>query len=91
MGNEQTDLLIGHPVQGYTGGMKETTLTAREFKANCLRLLDEVAEHGNNLIITKRGRPIARVAPIASRHKKVWGSWKGIVKIKGDIVNFHDD
>ena len=71
--------------------MKETTLTASEFKAKCLRLLDEVAEHGNNLIITKRGRPIARVAPINARHKKVWGSWKGIVKIKGDIVNFHDD
>ena len=91
MGNKQTDLLTGHDVQSYPKGMKENTVTASEFKAKCLRLLDEVAEHGNNLIITKRGRPIARVAPVTARHKKMWGSWEGIVKIKGDIVNFHDD
>jgi len=71
--------------------MKEATISASEFKAKCLRLLDDVAEQGNTIVVTKRGRPIARVAPVSARSKKVWGSWKGIVKIKGDIVNFHDD
>ncbi len=42
--------------------MKE--ITATNFKARCLALLDDVAESGAELIITKRGRPVARVAQI---------------------------
>jgi len=38
-------------------------LTASRFKAQCLALLDEVAETGESLVITKRGRPVARVEP----------------------------
>jgi len=71
--------------------MKESTLTASEFKAKCLRLLDEVAEHGNSVVVTKRGRPVAKVVPISPGRKRMWGRWEGMSKIKGDIVNFHDD
>ncbi len=71
--------------------MKQSTLAASEFKAKCLRLLDEVAEQGNTLIITKRGRPIAKVTPVSHPRTTLRGTWKGVVKIKGDIVNFHDD
>jgi prevent-host-death family protein len=39
-------------------------LTASRFKAQCLALLDEVAETGEALVITKRGHPVARVAPV---------------------------
>jgi prevent-host-death family protein len=38
-------------------------ITASQFKARCLRLLDEVAETGEALIVTKHGRPVARVEP----------------------------
>jgi prevent-host-death family protein len=38
-------------------------ITATQFKARCLRLLDEVAETGETLIVTKHGRPVARVQP----------------------------
>jgi len=38
-------------------------ITATEFKARCLRLLDEVAGTGETLIVTKRGRPVVRVEP----------------------------
>lgn len=38
-------------------------ITATQFKARCLRLLDEVAETGEPLVITKHGRPVARVEP----------------------------
>ena len=37
---------------------------AGEFKAHCLRLLDQVAHEGVELVVTKRGRPIARVVPL---------------------------
>jgi prevent-host-death family protein len=40
-------------------------ITATQFKARCLRLLDEVAETGETLIVTKHGRPVARVEPPA--------------------------
>jgi len=38
-------------------------ITATEFKARCLRLLDEVAGSGEALVVTKRGRPVVRVEP----------------------------
>jgi prevent-host-death family protein len=38
-------------------------ITASQFKAKCLRLLDEVAESGETLVVTKHGRPVARVVP----------------------------
>jgi len=42
-------------------GPKE--ITASQFKAKCLRLLDEVAESGETLIVTKHGKAVARVEP----------------------------
>jgi prevent-host-death family protein len=68
--------------------MKQTILAASEFKAKCLRLFDQVDEAGDTLIITKRGRPVARVVPVSSPKHSLRGSWKGRVKIKGDIVHF---
>jgi len=42
----------------------ERTISASRFKAQCLALLDEVAESGETLVITKRGKPVARVTPL---------------------------
>lgn len=39
-------------------------ITATQFKSRCLRLLDEVAETGEPLVVTKHGRPVARVEPV---------------------------
>jgi len=44
--------------------MNERTINASRFKAECLGLLDEVADTGQELVITKRGRPVARVTPV---------------------------
>jgi prevent-host-death family protein len=41
-----------------------TEITASQFKARCLALLDEVSESGAELIVTKHGRPVARVTPV---------------------------
>jgi prevent-host-death family protein len=43
--------------------MRERTITATQFKAQCLALLDEVAERGIPLVVTKHGEPVARVEP----------------------------
>ena len=68
--------------------MKPMTLAASEFKAKCLRLLDRVEAEGETLVITKWGRPVAKVVPASSLRRSLRGSWKGLVKIKGDVVHF---
>jgi prevent-host-death family protein len=68
--------------------MKETIVPASEFKAKCLRLLDDIAAEGSSLTITKRGHPIARVVPMAKPVNRLRGSWKSIVRARGDSVDF---
>jgi prevent-host-death family protein len=63
----------------------ETAIGAGDFKARCLQLLDDVAEHGEPLIITKRGKPVAKLVPVASE-QKMFGSLVGSVIEEGDIV-----
>ena len=45
-------------------------IKASEFKAKCLKLMDEVADNGNEIVITKNGRPVSRLVPY--REKPVW-------------------
>ena len=40
------------------------TISASQFKARCLALLDDVAKSGSELTITKHGRPVARLVPV---------------------------
>lgn len=42
--------------------MSERTVSASDFKARCLAMLDEVAASGEDIVVTKRGRPVARVS-----------------------------
>lgn len=49
---------------GATVNIVARTISATQFKARCLALLDEVAETGEPLVVTKRGKPVARVEPI---------------------------
>jgi len=63
-----------------------TIVPAGEFKAKCLKMLDEVAEKRKTLIITKRGKPVAEVVPINSK-KDFVGSMRGSVLWEGDIVS----
>ncbi len=44
--------------------MAARTVNASTFKARCLRLLDEVAEGGGEIVVTKHGKPVARVSPV---------------------------
>jgi prevent-host-death family protein len=67
-----------------TGVKRE--IAAGEFKAKCLHLLDEVAQSRKELIITKRGRPVARLVPVEQEIPQIFGRMKGTVRILGDIV-----
>ena len=67
-----------------TGGVR--TVKASEFKATCLKLMDEVAETGKEIVITKHGRPVSRLVPFRSRPESLFGVDSGRVRILGDIV-----
>ena len=62
---------------------REQSVAATAFKARCLALLDRVAETGEPLVVTKRGKPVARVVP-ARRAEPV--TLRGSVTVRGDIV-----
>ncbi len=68
----------------------ERTIAAGEFKAKCLRIMDEVNETGLSVIVTKRGEPSIKVVPIANgkdkRKKKddIFGRLVGVLEIVGD-------
>ncbi len=67
-----------------------TTIAAGEFKAKCLKLLDDVAEKRQTLVITKRGRPIAELAPIKGTEPSLRDyleKMKGSGVILGDIIS----
>lgn len=66
--------------------MKTATIPAGEFKAKCLKLIDEVAEKHQVLVITKRGRPVARLLPVPEKGDFV-GSMRGTGEILGDIIS----
>jgi antitoxin (DNA-binding transcriptional repressor) of toxin-antitoxin stability system len=71
--------------------MKEITISVTEFKAKCLRLLDDVEKNGDQIVITKRGRPLARVERMVAEKPRLKGTWKDTARILGDIVYFTDD
>ncbi|MGH7821968.1 MAG: type II toxin-antitoxin system Phd/YefM family antitoxin [Candidatus Binatia bacterium] len=62
------------------------TMRASEFKAKCLSAMDEVASTGEPIVITKRGKPVAKLAPIGAKPKTLRGFLKGRVKSVGDIM-----
>jgi len=62
--------------------IKPREIPAGEFKARCLALLDEVATSGQEIVVTKRGVAVARVAPLAEPE-----SLAGSITHETDIVS----
>ena len=61
------------------------TMKASEFKAKCLKLMDEVAETGEEILITKRGRAVAKLLPVRRRQGAPFGLYRDQIRILGDI------
>jgi prevent-host-death family protein len=64
------------------------TIAAGEFKARCLRLMEQVRFSRTPVVITKRGKPIAKLVPVDEEGRsQVFDSLKGKIEILGDIVS----
>lgn len=60
-------------------------MPASKFKARCLSVMDDVNATGEPVLITKRGTPVAKVVPVASKKQDLFGFMAGEFKIVGDI------
>jgi prevent-host-death family protein len=59
-----------------------------EFKVHCLAVMDEVQSKRVPVLITKRGKPVAKLVPVGNEKDDIFGflKGKGQIEIKGDIV-----
>lgn len=65
----------------------ERKISAAAFEARCLALIDEVAEGGQPITVTKRGKAKVQIIPVREKPKTLLGATKGTFKILGDIVS----
>jgi len=61
------------------------TITVAKFKAQCLAIIDQLDAEG--LVITKHGKPVARLIPIERSCAQLIGSLKGRIQVNGDIFS----
>ena len=64
------------------------TIQAGEFKAKCLELMDQVQAHLREIVITKHGKPVARLVPVEPLTRMpAFGALKGSVIGYGDLIS----
>ena len=67
-------------------------IPAGEFKAKCLKIMDQVKNYHEEIIITKHGKPVAKLVPVEEiKAKQVFGFLKGTVIIHEDITKPLDE
>lgn len=64
----------------------QAAIGAGEFEEKCLQILDDIAEKRGTLVITKHGKPVARLVPVESE-QQLFGALKGSVVGEMDIVS----
>ncbi len=65
--------------------MSAKTIGAAQFKEQCLAILDEVGPEG--IVVTKHGKPVAKLIPIEMDSADLIGSLKDAIKVKGDLLS----
>ncbi len=65
--------------------MTPRTIGAAQFKEKCLALLDSVGPEG--IVITKHGKPVAKLIPILSESRELLGALQGRLRINGDVLS----
>lgn len=73
--------------QPYRFGARETRISASEFKARCLELMDTVHDKHEQIVITKHGTPVAKLVPVDKEPHDIWGYLRGSVLWYGDLIS----
>ncbi len=67
-------------------------ISAKLFKTKCLQLIDEIQKNNMEIIITKYGKPVAKLVPVEKKsNHPIFGYLNGHITIKEDIVNFLEE
>lgn len=61
-------------------------IKASEFKAKCLQLMDQVAQSGQSIVITKNGKPISKLVPYQTKPDTLFGLHQGAIDCKDDLI-----
>lgn len=81
------DVSQGSPINDWSGRLVTMrTINASEFKAQCLAILDEIARSGESIVITKRGKPVARLLPPIPEEGYPQHRLRGSGHIAGDVI-----
>jgi prevent-host-death family protein len=62
------------------------TVSETEFQLKCLELIDEVSERGEELIITKDGKPVSVLMPYKEKPKTLFGLHRSIIRTNDDLI-----
>jgi prevent-host-death family protein len=63
------------------------TMAAGAFKTNCLAVMDEVQAKRETVVITKHGKPVAKLVPVEPQVDDIFGFLRSKVTITGDVVS----
>ncbi len=66
-------------------------IQAGKFKAQCLALLDEVAQSHNPIVVTKHGKPVAKIVPVEDQTDNEKKPLRGSVVYMGDVISKIDE
>ncbi len=66
-------------------------MKATDFKTHCLEVLDEVSRNRREFVVTKRGKPVAKVCPVDADAGQVYGCMKGTALAKDDLFSTYEE
>ena len=66
------------------------TMPAGKFKIHCLRVMDEVQAKRETVVITKYGKPVAKIVPVEQKSDDIYNFMAGKGRIVGDIVGLRN-
>ena len=73
--------------QRFTYIPQKTEISISELKAHCSRVIDDVARGRGEVVVTRRGRPVAKLVPVGNEERpRLFGFAKGMIAIHGDVV-----
>jgi prevent-host-death family protein len=67
--------------------MRVKKIAAGSFKVHCLAVMDEVQAKRETVVITKRGKPVAKLVPVEEQTDDLFGFLREKVTINGDVVS----
>ena len=66
-------------------------MKATEFKTHCLAVLDEVSQNRREFVVTKHGKPVAKVCPVDADAGQIYGCMKGTALAKDDLFSTDEE